>query len=53
MVGTESDAGNTADQYGGVGQVEQVGTVVLAYNKTPTAEESEPVMACLKEQGVG
>lgn len=49
------DAENAVQTYEGfpMGEVTQIGTVVAAYNKTPTDEETAAVEDCLDEQGVG
>jgi hypothetical protein len=55
---SEGDAEATASQYEnfssafGSGHIERVGTVVLAYSKTPIPEESQPVEMCLADQGI-
>jgi hypothetical protein len=51
---SESDAEDTQQkaEASGLSSVERIGTVVVAYNKTPSPEESSPVHDCLGEQGI-
>ena len=51
---SEADAEDTQQkaEASGLAGVERIGTVVVAYNKTPTPEESSPVHDCLGEQGI-
>jgi hypothetical protein len=51
---TSDDAEDTVGQYEGfgLGQVEQIGTVVLAANNTMTEEELDPIKSCLGEQEI-
>jgi len=52
---SSSDADKTAGEYEAfdLAQVDQFGTVVVAYSNTPIPQESEPIEDCLGEQGIG
>lgn len=53
--GSEADAGAARGNYeeGGLGQVDQFGTVVVSYSKMATPQESGAIERCLDEQGIG